>query len=467
MACSPEPYVPPHVIPPERASLSLRALREAAHCVIKTWPKAMYEDSVWEHPAGGIVHVMSPDLVRMVLLDRPDIFVPGRVRARILQPIWRNGLAVADGEAWRWQRKAASRAFSPAASLDVVPHANRAAQVIISRWQRAEGQIEITRPLQEATTHVVLDALFDRLGDETRRRRIVEICEKLDSGMGRMNYADILRLPSWCRRFLGPTFDRPARRLHQLVAPLLHAKLAVDRPVTSLLGDLARAVDPATARTMAEALIEDQVVGSIAAGRETTALALAWTLHLLAQQEPTAERMRAEIARVVGDGPIEPEHIEHLSLTRSVLLESMRLYPPAPVLSRDCLEDTVLADHKIRKGSIVIVPVYAIHRHKALWSDPDAFVPERFEGVSLSDRDMRFQYLPFGAGPRICIGMSFAINEAIVILARLVRAFRFEQSGSVDFAVGAALRPKGGLRLRVSSIGPVQSEDQLAIPALP
>lgn len=453
-----EPDIPAHVTPPDSAGVGLGALREAARCIIKTWPKAMYEDDIWEHPAGGIIHVMHPDAVRAVLLDRQDIFVPSRMRARILKPIWGNGLAVAEGEAWRWQRKAAAHAFSPVPSLDVVPHANRAADALIATWRKTEGPIEVTRPLRMTTTHVVLDALFDRLGNEAKRREIDDICEKLDSGMGRLNYADILRLPLWCRPFLGPTFDRPARQLHRLVAPLLQTKLTVERPATSLLADLARAVDPATARSMSRALIEDNVVGSIAAGRETTALALAWTLYLLAHHEPTAQRMRAEIAHVARSGTIEAGDVERLALTRNVLLESMRLYPPAPLLSRDCLEDTVLAEHKIRKGSIIIVPIYAIHRHKALWRDPHAFAPDRFEGVSISDRDLRFKYLPFGAGPRVCIGMSLAINEAIVILARLVRAFRFQESGAVDFAAGAALRPKGGLTLQVSSIAPLPEE---------
>ena len=447
-------YVPPHVTPPANVTIGLGHLREAARCIIKTWPKAMYEDDVWAHPAGGILHVMHPDAVRSVLLDRADIFAQSQIQSRILKPIWRNGLTVAEGEDWRWQRKVAAHAFSPVPSLDMVPHANRAADALIASWRETPGSIEVTLPLQQAATHVVLDALFDRLGDEDSRRQIVAICGALDSGMGRLNYADLLRWPNWCRRILGPTFDRPARGLHERVRPLLHAKLATGIGANSLLADLARAVDPATGSTMPETLIEDHVVGSIAAGRETTALAMAWTLYLLAQHASTAQRVRDEIVSVVLGNNVETEHIKRLSFTRNVLFESMRLYPPAPLLSRDCLTDTVLAGQEIRKGTTVVIPIYAIHRHKSLWHEPDAFDPDRFQDMSLNDREMRFKYLPFGAGPRICIGLSFAINEAIVILARLLREFHFEQSGTVDFAVGAALRPKGGLKLEVGACKP-------------
>ncbi|MGJ5181954.1 cytochrome P450 [Bradyrhizobium oligotrophicum] len=445
------PYIPPHVLPPEAASVGLAALRETSRCILRTWPRAMYETDLWEHPAGGIVHVMSPDAVRTVLLDSTDIFVPSTMRRRVLRPIWRDGLAVAEGAGWRWQRKAASPAFSPVRSLAVVPHANRAADDLVAEWRQcAASRIEITRPLARAATMVVLDALFEGIGGTTDRSRIMASCEQLDAGMGRMNYADILRLPGWCRRFLGPTFDKPARTLHRLVAPLLHARLASRTDRISLLADLRCALDPVTGQAMSPALIEDHMVGAIAAGRETTALALAWTLYLIAHHEPTEQRLLREILDVADSGEITSDHLERLTFTRSVLLESMRLFPPAPLLSRDALADTIIAGHRVRKGTVVVVPIYAIHRHKSFWHNPDAFEPERFSAASLGDRDLRFRFLPFGAGPRVCIGMGFALAEATVILARLIRELRIRPGGSVDFAVGAALRPKGGLRLTIS-----------------
>jgi cytochrome P450 len=193
-------------------------------------------------------------------------------------------------------------------------------------------------------------------------------------------------------------------------------------------------------------LLADNLRGFMVAGHGTTALTLTWALYLVAAHPPTAARIRAEADEI---GALGPEQVQRLSFTRQVISEAMRLYPPAFTLTRVAQRDTELAGHEVRAGGRINIPIYAIHRHRRLWSDPDAFDPDRFApGAAPVDR---YSYLPFGAGPRICLGATFAMIEATTVLATLVRAADFEliPGAEVKLMAKVALIPEGGMPLRV------------------
>ena len=182
--------------------------------------------------------------------------------------------------------------------------------------------------------------------------------------------------------------------------------------------------------------------------------ALGTTLWLLALFPDDQERLRDEILRVAGDAPLEARHVEALDGVRAAIMESMRLYPPAPAHLRDCLRDTELCGVRIRKGTLVTIPLYAVHRHRKLWEEPDAFRPERFAGMAITDKALRGRYTPFGGGPRICLGMHFAMAEMVTVTANLLRAFRFDEVPGFEpgFAVGAGFYPKDGLKVTVTPL---------------
>ena len=190
----------------------------------------------------------------------------------------------------------------------------------------------------------------------------------------------------------------------------------------------------------------DNVLTFVAAGHETVARALTWTLYLLAHHPAARERLEAEVdAAPAGDGA----WWDGLPFARAVMDETLRLYPSAPQVGRQALEDTEVAGRRVRAGEVVVVPIYVVHRHRALWDEPDLFRPERFEGDARRAMH-RYQYLPFGAGERVCIGAGFAVQEAVIALARLVGRLRFEDAGDRPTPVMAIpLRPDPGLRLRV------------------
>ena len=156
---------------------------------------------------------------------------------------------------------------------------------------------------------------------------------------------------------------------------------------------------------------------------------------------------------VAGDGLIDHGHLDKLVVTRQVLKEAMRLYPPAPVMNRVVREDTMLGHEKLEKGTLIVIPVYALHRHRKLWSDPDVFDPTRFTPENEKSH-ARAQYMPFGFGPRLCIGMSFAMMEGQALLATLVRGARFDWDGQTapEPLSRVTLRPRGGMPLTVETL---------------
>jgi len=217
---------------------------------------------------------------------------------------------------------------------------------------------------------------------------------------------------------------------------------------------------------MTDAELRDNIIGFIAAGHETTAVALTWTLYLIASHKPTAARIREEIRRVAGEAPIGSEQIERLQFTRQVVQEAMRLYAPGPQLARTCTRDIEICGRPVTAGTLVLIPIFALHRHRLHWSDPDAFDPDRFAPALGAER-RRYVYMPFGAGPRICIGSHFAMTEAVAILATLVRAVDVEpgRADAVEPVGGASLRPAGGLRLRLRFRPPITPRTASAAPS--
>jgi cytochrome P450 len=216
---------------------------------------------------------------------------------------------------------------------------------------------------------------------------------------------------------------------------------------------LMAAEDPETGRRMTDELLRDNILTFIGAGHETTALALTWSLYLLGAHPPTAARVRAEIAKVAGDETITVEHVERLTFTRQVVQEAMRLYPSLPIMTRMAGEDVEAGGLKIRKGTFVFIAIYALHRHRLLWRDPDAFDPDRWAQGESEGRH-RFAYLPFGGGQRVCIGQGFAMMESVAVLATLVRGATLvpDPGHKIRPLVRVSMRPQGGmpmtLRLR-------------------
>jgi len=238
--------------------------------------------------------------------------------------------------------------------------------------------------------------------------------------------------------------------LRAAVAALITERRAQPEAKDDLLHRLMQARDPETGQSMNDGQLVDNLLTFYLAGHETTAKALTWTLYLLARSPQWTRALEEEIARVTGGVQVHAEHIDKLVLTQQVLKESMRLYPPVPMMTRQAVAATRLGDHPIRAGTSVVMPIYAIHRHAKRWADADAFDPARF-APEKEAAIPRYQYMPFGAGPRICIGAGFAMMEATAMLATLLRNARFAPVAGREPAPVArvTLIPGGGMPLQV------------------
>lgn len=239
---------------------------------------------------------------------------------------------------------------------------------------------------------------------------------------------------------------RAADSVHGIVDEVIRRRVGAEPDGSTLLGLLLQNHESRVAGGLTLEQVRNEAVVIFMAGHETTANALAWAWYLLALHPEAEARMHEELQRTLGGRAPGYDDAPALKFTRAVLEEAMRLYPPVPILSRECLADDVIRDRRVPKGSIMMVVPWLLHRHELLWERPHEFVPERF----LPDRPTRhakFSYIPFSAGPRICLGAAFALTEAVICLATLAQAFalRIPPGHAVGYECRLTLRPAGGL----------------------
>jgi cytochrome P450 len=279
------------------------------------------------------------------------------------------------------------------------------------------------------------------------------------NSLGRVDPLDIFGFPDWVPR-IGRLRARPSIRFfEETVNALIDARkelLTRGEPAPrDLLTLLLEAADPETGKGLSDIEVRTNIVTFIGAAHETTANALSWSIYLLSQDERARSLVERELDEVLGEGPLEPHHLEKLVYTRAVIDEAVRLYPPAPYMSRSAIQDDRIGELEIPAGSMVVIAPYVLHRHKKLWDQPDLFRPERFLPENRSRID-RFAYLPFGAGPRVCIGASFSLQEAVIVLATIARSMRLDlvEGHEVTPVQRITLRPRGGLPMRLTQRAP-------------
>ncbi|MBU6206065.1 MAG: cytochrome P450 [Alphaproteobacteria bacterium] len=451
MSTERQPYIPPKVATCGADFLSqLASVRHVRANPLKTWPRAMYEARFYRRPPMPILWVMDVDALHEIYVARAEEFPPSKIAHRMFRPLWRNGVATSEGEEWRWQRRAAAPAFSPKAVEAIVPAARHATAHLSKLWLSPTHTPDIEDDLGDLATRVVFETLMgDGLGvDEAKFRRDARA---FSLSVNAVNLADVFQTPDWTRPLLGQTLHKPSDALRAHVAQALAHRQSGQ--AGSLLDMLATATDPETGQTITPERLQNNITGMLPAGRDTTANWLAWILYLIAHDLPTQERMVAEIDAVVGTAPFGAEHLEKLPFTSAVMMEALRLFPPAAQIAREAAHDTDLGGQKVRKGMFIIIPIYAIQRHRDYWDQPDAFLPERFLPGNFDPRTHRYSFMPFGAGERICLGMAFAKTEALAVLVTLLQRLRVsapEHEPPMDFTFGGVLRAKGGIRLNIA-----------------
>jgi cytochrome P450 len=417
---------------------------ERARTAVYGWSEFAFQTGhLKRNILGFTVHVLlDPDHVQQVLLDNAANYVKPDIVRSLLDPIIGRGLLTSDGELWRQQRRIVAATFSPAAVEAQRGMFVQAARGAMERWgdgERRDMAAEATR----TTMTVIALALFGgdpRLISEESMTQIAAAIE----GFSEARMLALLRLPQIPVTPKGRAGKRGQIHLRKTLTQVVD-----DRWSGRMGGDFLSGMIEALKDRFPEAEARALGVGNAATlpppGHETTANALSWTLYLLAAQPDLQEDLAAEAQAALAGG--EDDVADRLPRLRLFFSESLRLYPPVPRFDRQAVGPDRIGEWDVAPGDIVSVWPWLLHRHRNLWDNPDAFEMERFAGKGSRHR---YQYLPFGAGPRTCVGAQFATTEALTLLAHWLNQWRFVDIGHpVQPAGMVTLRPKGGLPLRL------------------
>jgi len=397
--------------------------------------------------------VMDPGAIRHMLLERLDDYPKSVVTKNLLRPAIGESLFIAEGAHWRWQRRAAAPVFSHRNVMNLAPIMAAAAERSCARIAAAGPRaIDMAEDMVRTTFDVIADVTFS--GDGTFDADAVHKgIDAYISEAGKVSLFDLLGFPDWVPRPGRMMSGNAVRQMKGVADAAVEARRARGPDgVPDLLDLLLEGEDPETRRRMNTAELRDNLLTFIVAGHETTALTLGWALYLCAFDQEVQDRARAEAQALLQGRAAAGEDVADLPFIRMIIDEALRLYPPAAMVSRTAMADDTLCGREVKRGDTVIIPIYALHRNHLLWEEPDAFRPERFSDRKAIDR---YAYLPFGDGPRICIGASFAIQEAVIVLATLLSRFRFTPvpGRGPEPVMILTLRPEGGVWLEAEPVG--------------
>lgn len=448
-------YRPPAPAPLPRPLGVFRLLAALKRNPLECWTKDHFEQPV---VVGGlpfvrVVLVNDPRAIERVLLENAGNYRKDSLQRRVLSAGLGDGLLSAEGEQWRVQRRTVAPVFARKNVVASAAEVMAAADSLIERWRSQAGSIiDVSAEMARVTLDVLQQTIFSGgLGRDAEEFRAA--MRSYFDTIGRIDLLDVLGVPAFVPRPAHWRARSTLRFFEAAVEDLIRARrsrLATEAEPKDILALLLRALDADDATPMSEIEVRSNILTFIAAGHETTANLLTWALFLLSQSPEWRDRVVAEAEREL-DGPIDGL-ADRLVDTRAVLDETARLYPPIAAISRVAIGTDELAGERVKRGTMVVIAPYVLHRHRSLWTDPDVFDPGRFLGVRRSAHD-RFAYIPFGAGARTCIGSAFALQEATLVLAAIVRNFRLELSPGqrVWPTLRVTLRPEGGLRMRIAA----------------
>jgi cytochrome P450 len=406
-------------------------------------------------PTPATYLVSDPEAVRRVLVTNARAYGKRTLQYSSLALVTGEGLLTADTDAWRCQRPLVQPAFHRA-SLDLVAgHVAVAVDRLLATWSAHDGEVvDVDAAMMHLAIDVVGASLFgsDLSGDADRLARATLDALDVVVKKARTPLPAPLAVPTPTNIVLRRAVGRLDSAVDSMLAERASHPLAAGAPPRDML-DLLLTARSDDGRGLSRAQVRDQVVTFIVAGHETVASALTWAWQLLADNPAALEGIRAEVIRATGGATPTFDDLGSLSYTAAVLDETLRLYPPAWVITRRALKADVLAGVDVPAGALIIISPWIVHRDERSWPEPERFDPTRFldsEGARRRDVVASPAYLPFGAGPRLCIGRDMALLEGVLVLASLAARVGLEPLGPGPRAVPVVtVRPEHGLPMRV------------------
>ncbi|MEO1469127.1 MAG: cytochrome P450 [Pseudomonadota bacterium] len=419
-------YRPP-APPPVSPTMALwRAISTLERDLITLLPGDSYHGPL-DGPLGysrrSIFLLNDPETVQRVLgPDRPK-FPKNELMVGALAPVVGDGLFISEGMSWERQRRMIDPAFAHMRVSRAFHHMAEATDDALVRLDRAAAtgtRLSLEAELSGLTADIVFRTIFSQRLDEGIAAEVFERFARFQRSVANVRITHLLLAPAFAEVRQPRAAMENAEEIRRLVGAMLDARLA-GAEGDDLCADILAARDPETGEGFTRTEMLDQLAVFFMAGHETTASALTWAMFILSQQPEVVARIRAEIAEVAGDGPLDTAAVKRLTLCRAAFREALRLYPPVTFLARVALEPCRIGAMDVPRGGMVLVSPWTMHRHEALWRDADRFDPDRFLGGESEIRPG--SYIPFGAGPRLCIGTAFAMQEAVLIMASLVRRY--------------------------------------------
>ena len=390
-----------------------------------------------------------PEGIHHCFVTRADNFTMNPLRQAVLKPFLRDGLLTAEGETWKKARKAVSPVFTPRKVNAFAPLIRQVCEDATDRLAARDGQ---TEPMAQFMVDLTLDVLMETLfsGDEALdKAEFTQGIHVLLELSGVPHPFDLIHLPGWIPRIGQAKARRVIEDLRRQVTRVAVARRA--RPSPEEEGRAADFLDLLLGAGLDDEAVTDNLLTFLAAGHETTARSLAWTLYLLSRDEETRQQLEAEIDAAPLDETDPADWTRLLPWTEAVLKESLRLYPSAPILARTSKEWDLVCGVPVPGGTDVVVATWLLHRQRDIWDQPNAFRPDRFLGEAAKDIP-RDAYLPFGIGPRVCIGARFAMMEMVIVMACLLRKLRFDYAEGRDPlpVLKITLQPDTAVEMRVT-----------------
>ena len=444
---NPHLFYPPHARPLKGDEGFLRATWKFIQNPVEGLGPLSYNQPITSAPIIGSgfrrirLHVVSdPAGMDTILSTHARNFSKAPIDHRILGPATKEGLLSVHGEQWKRQRKAVAPIFRPRH----VEHLAGLITEVVDEYAAGLGagaELELNSAMAELTFDVLAKALLgDPKGIDGARLKVAT--RNVVTGAGTLRPDDLIPFPRWVPRPMAPKGARALKELKAAADALIDSR-DPDDPGDDLVGLIV-----GTGLTAREQ--RDNLIGFFIAGHETTALTLTWALYLLGRAPDMAARVREEVESVAGAGSLGYAHTQHMPVTQAVIDETMRLYPPAPLINRECQVETEVCGRIVEPNDHCLLANYIMHRTERLWEDPHSFDPDRFlRDPSLKAKGAPFK--PWGGGPRICVGMAFATVESLIALGTLVRDFDIHIGEEVypKPVMTVTLRPEGGVPARL------------------
>ncbi|MCF8510568.1 MAG: cytochrome P450 [Rhodobacteraceae bacterium] len=442
---------PKPVSRPDKASL-WQQLKLFRHDILSSQPARLYRAWMAEFrtPFFRSYLCNDPALVTRILVERPDDFPKSNRIGEGLRPLLGNSVFVTNGAVWKRQRRIIDPAFEGGRLRDTFPAMVAAGQGAVARL--SPGVTEVEEDMSHVAADVIFRTLFSLPIEHEVASAVFHEFRAYQRSQPLLNLAAFLPLPSWVPRFHRRSTKRSAAVIRGLIARLCEMRAAEIRAGTAP-DDLATKImttpDPVTGDRFTTEEMIDQVAIFFLAGHETSASALSWALYLLALYPNLQDRVAAEAATL--DETPDFASLARLKFTRDVFRETLRLYPPVPMMVRQNTCPEEMRDRKIAPGAQMVLSPWHLHRHERIWPQPDAFDPDRWQREE-NRACMRDAYMPFSAGPRVCTGAGFAMVEGPLLLAMLIKTWRFERVAGPDPVPVAHLtvRAKDGIWLSLS-----------------